>query len=526
MDPDVPDLNLVARALFTMEDDVVLTMLSTLLQTRTDLLSRLAATIPGLSYSPLLADAGEGQLAGPTNKRGRQSQPAFATRHKVAPSENMLDLPQDMPDGFDLGTFTTLFTAFKNQLTGIDFYEEAESLPDQSTKKQKVKHGSGVKGKTDADRMAAKELYQMMRAERLDPGFGASPAQSDDWWCCQVCLVCLKEVSWQSYQENHKTSGQHCQAFKSLGGCQLKAGVTRPPPDLIEPLAPPNFQRFVACAGFASGSILSLGEQDYSFSLAIAKTQAAAGNSVSLVATSYLAEHDPAEVEEHVKDDGLRAHYSRKSLPSMEGMLQRNINEIRRLGGVCIHNVDATDLAKTLMPQIQTTYDVLVFPFPRASLVRGVDPRNPRLIRNFFRSVNETNVLQPGGKIALVLLRSQYPDWDIACAAMDEGYYLKDQATLPPGFYQSREMSGKPWVPKDAEVYVFQQGKAAPKRMPRLSVRQSTTTKSESSAPQQPRATSAPPQACAIGKTLEPQAKFTAKGLGRQGILPAGLVSS
>lgn len=65
-------------------------------------------------------------------------------------------------------------------------------------------------------------------------------------------------------------------------------------------------------------------------------------------------------------------------------------------------------------------------------------------------------VLQPGGTIALVLLRSQYADWDTACVALEAGYRLRTHSALPDGFYQSREMSGKPWVPKDAEIYVFE----------------------------------------------------------------------
>ena len=66
------------------------------------------------------------------------------------------------------------------------------------------------------------------------------------------------------------------------------------------------------------------------------------------------------------------------------------MNKGRFLGGLVLHSVDATDLRGTFLPQCSVAeYDVIVFPFPRASLVRGVDPRNPRLLRNFFRSVND-----------------------------------------------------------------------------------------------------------------------------------------
>jgi len=205
--------------------------------------------------------------------------------------------------------------------------------------------------------------------------------------------------------------------------------------------------------------VLSLGEQDYSFSLAVAKTQSSACQNVSLVATSYLAYHDPDEPEVHVRDDGMRAHYSRRSLPSMDGALQKNIDELCSLGGVALHSVDATDLSGTLLPQCPQTFNMIVFPFPRASLQRGCQPKNPALIRNFFRSVNQSGILMPGGKIGIVLLRSQFAEWDTACLALEAGYQLVDHATLPDGFYQGREMSGKifdSWKKIGAEIYMFQ----------------------------------------------------------------------
>lgn len=48
-----------------------------------------------------------------------------------------------------------------------------------------------------------------------------------------------------------------------------------------------------------------------------------------MVATSYLAEHDPSEVEVHPADDGERATYCRKSLPGMAGALNKNISRLR-----------------------------------------------------------------------------------------------------------------------------------------------------------------------------------------------------
>lgn len=80
---------------------------------------------------------------------------------------------------------------------------------------------------------------------------------------------------------------------------------------------------------------------------------------------------------------------------------------------------------------------------------------NSKLLRYFFRSVNDANLLALDGVVELLLLRSQYADWDTACVALEAGFELQRHAPLAEGFYQSREMSGKTWVPKDAEIYVF-----------------------------------------------------------------------
>lgn len=336
-----------------------------------------------------------------------------------------------------------------------------------ATKKQKTnsgaaapKQGSGIKGRTDEDRAKAKEDYAVWRDERITFGTDTNGANASslDWWYAQVCLVCLAECDLAIYQ-GHRKSHRHLARYKEVGGASLLPGVLRPEPNLVLPLQPPNMDKWLSVSGFTSGgSILALGEQDYSFSLSIAQKQMAATQQVRLVATSYLAAHDPSEPEVHVRDDGLRSTYSRKSLPSMEGALDKNIQEIQYLGGTVLHSVDATDLLGTLYTQKpDALYDIIVFPFPRASLRRGVDPSNPRLIRNFFRSVQQSLVLNPGGVIELVLLRSQYGAWDIACMGLEAGFKLLRHTALPENFYQSREMSGKTWTPKDAEIYVFGQ---------------------------------------------------------------------
>ena len=202
-------------------------------------------------------------------------------------------------------------------------------------------------------------------------------------------------------------------------------------------------------------AVLTLGEMDFSFSLAVARLRPPG---TPLVATSYLAEHDPTELEVHPADDGERAAYRRFSLPGMQGALHRNIDALNKLGSQVLHSVDATNLQGTLRTQgIEGGFHIVVFPFPRYSLSRAPNPCNSRLLRDFFLSVLD-GVLLEGGLIQLVMLSSQYEDWDVNGMANDVGMKLTSRVELPRNFYQPREMSGKPWVPSGAELLTFQAG--------------------------------------------------------------------
>merc|ERR1711869_41141 len=55
----------------------------------------------------------------------------------------------------------------------------------------------------------------------------------------------------------------------------------------------------------------------------------------------------------------------------------------------------------------------------------------------------------------MLMLQGQYPEWDTACMALEHGFELYSRVGLPDGFYQSREMSGKPWKPQGGEMYIF-----------------------------------------------------------------------
>eukprot|EP00434_Breviolum_minutum_P018537 symbB.v1.2.016350.t1/scaffold1222.1/size194531/24 len=245
---------------------------------------------------------------------------------------------------------------------------------------------------------------------------------------------------------------------------RLRPEVERPLP------APPcellGIENFLAHGSWGSQdsegefpAVLTLGEMDFSFSLAVAQLRPAG---TPLVATSFLGEHDPNEPEVHPADDGERAAYRRVSLPGMKGALQKNIDGLNFLGAQVLHSVDATDLEGTLRTQgIDGGFHIVVFPFPRFSLSRAPNPNNSRLLRDFFTSAMNGVVL-PGGLIQLVMLSSQYEDWDVNGMANDVGLKLSSRVQLPPTFYQPREMSGKPWTPPGAELLTFEVGDLDP----------------------------------------------------------------
>ncbi|CAK9031656.1 unnamed protein product [Durusdinium trenchii] len=206
-------------------------------------------------------------------------------------------------------------------------------------------------------------------------------------------------------------------------------------------------------------AILTLGEMDFSFSLAVARLRPIG---TPLIASSYLAEHDPSEVEVHPADDGERAAYRRVSLPGMNGALEKNISELNEWGAQVLHSVDATDLEGTLRTQgVEGGFHIIIFPFPRFSLSRAPNPCNSRLLRDFFKSAQDGMLLE-GGLIQLIMLSSQYEDWDVNGMANDVGFRLTSRVQMPPSFYQPREMSGKAWTPSGAELLTFEAAPLAP----------------------------------------------------------------
>lgn len=185
-----------------------------------------------------------------------------------------------------------------------------------------------------------------------------------------------------------------------------------------------------------------------------------------MVGTSYLGAFDAnaSEPEEHPADDGIRANYFRKTLPSHNGQLQQNLKLLATYGAKTAHNIDATKLYECLhsaKPKVYCgPFDIIVFPFPRASLKRGLDFRNSTLIQGFFNEIriHRESLLYPLSQIQMIVLDNQFKEWDVANIAKENGWTLKwrcciNFSSLPQ--YQPRELSGKAWNPKTARLLVF-----------------------------------------------------------------------
>lgn len=269
-----------------------------------------------------------------------------------------------------------------------------------------------------------------------------------------LCGIICPTSGW----DIHAGGQKHAKNFAAWP-LTLRDGMDRPGTAPAKELLGP--EHYLQAAGWCTPdelglypSVLTLGEMDYSFSLALADLRPP---NAPLVATSYLAEYDPSEPETYPSDDGERMAYTRRSLPGMNGALLRSLTAIQELGAEVRHSVDATALDSTLRSQgIDGLFQFIVFPFPRFSLSRAPDPGNSRLLREFFFSALRDGFLAEGGYVQLVMLGTQFEEWDVNGVASEAGLVLLSRAQVPSRFFQSREMSGKPWTPAGGELLTFQ----------------------------------------------------------------------
>lgn len=343
---------------------------------------------------------------------------------------------------------------------------------------------------TGLERAARISEYSRWRKERMAAGSDpeGKAAASPNWWYAEACLVCLQHCPVEHYPM-HVTSAKHVQMYRSLGGLELRPGCPRPqlcaPPTVALPTPTGGHEAaaFLAAGAFAGRRLLVLGEADFSFSLRVAQFQMEERGAANLVATSFLRAHDPCEPEVSLSQ-GMAVWHHRQSLSAMGGALAESLAALESLGAQVLHGVDATDLEGTLLRRgVEGTFDAVVFPFPQASPCS--DPRNPALVRSFFRNVGavlpRTFPTSPGmriqqlhrgrdyrsdhsacsarqslqGAVQLVLLASQYTAWDVECLAAEASLELTAAVKMPEGFYRSRVLVGRAWAPKEAVLLTF-----------------------------------------------------------------------
>ena len=214
-------------------------------------------------------------------------------------------------------------------------------------------------------------------------------------------------------------------------------------------------EHFLKIGNYIKGSkILILGEQDFSYTLSLCNLLNSGDN---IIGTSYLKAYNPmsTEPEQYPSDDGIRANYFRWTLPSHEGVLEYNLMLLKQYNATIGHGIDGTKLYESLNNNnlYNGRFDIIVFPFPRASLKRGLDFRNSTLIQGFFNSVriNKEHILYPNSQIQLIILENQFNEWDITNIAAENGFILKWRSCVDFNLlkgYQPRELSGKKWNPE------------------------------------------------------------------------------
>lgn len=314
------------------------------------------------------------------------------------------------------------------------------------------------------ERAKVEAVYLSWRTERFDVG-GEGNARSLDWWYGEACLVCLVHCPLKHYHEHSESFG-HLRRYQQLGGLTLRPNLRR-----LGPLGPSNGLPSAPVSKVSDdewtsmcgelGRVLVLGEADFSFSRAMVMWQQRRGK-VSLVATSFLEEHDPAEPEVLLKN-GMPVWHKRVSLSTMDA-LQDNIRHLQEMDVNVVHGVDATNLQRTLLQRgVCGAFDAIVFPFPQASTCSS--PHNAPLVREFFRNavgvqhaVECDTPLAVNGVVVLIILHAQFATWDVALFAQEAGLRLAARFPWNPAFHQSRNLAGQTWSPEGAEVYVFRRG--------------------------------------------------------------------
>lgn len=143
--------------------------------------------------------------------------------------------------------------------------------------------------------------------------------------------------------------------------------------------------------------ILTVGDGDFSFSLSIVEHFHKLGKQMWFTATS----HESYDSVVNTYPNGLH-----------------NIQRLKQLGAIVLHNVDATSLAST--PALNGhVYDVVVWNFPCIRATDGMDGQtseldiNRNLLRDFFGNVHDYVVPQTGEVHVTHKTIEPFSWWDI-----------------------------------------------------------------------------------------------------------------
>jgi 25S rRNA (uracil2634-N3)-methyltransferase len=205
----------------------------------------------------------------------------------------------------------------------------------------------------------------------------------------------------------------------------------------------------------AQHRLLTVGDGDFSFSLSIARGVGAAGAAGGqLTATS------------HESLEQLHVTYGAVGVAD-------KLDELRRLGAVVRHGVDATDLAAS--PTVTGPFDVIAWNFPcvRAPKGDGSDGQaaeidvNKQLLRGFFRSARAYLAPHQGGRMSgppgqlHVAHKTIEPFswWGIEALAAECGFAhvlsVAFDRCLYPGYVNRKVLDRKSFPSSDARVFVF-----------------------------------------------------------------------
>ncbi len=219
-----------------------------------------------------------------------------------------------------------------------------------------------------------------------------------------------------------------------------------------------------AVMGFQPGmSVLTVGDGDFSFSLALAKILFAKRNPPSFC-TSDRSENqstDPPSIliaTSYEKESTLRNVY-----PNFDETLK----ELHRLGARVLYQVDATRLQQTF--QDNSTFHRICWNFPCTAIAKGQDGQNQemeenkQLVRQFVTSAIPL-MAKVGSEIHIChKTKPPFNQWKLQQVAMEgsmklsieyAGHVVLDRALLPP-YIPRKALDRKSFPCHDACFYIF-----------------------------------------------------------------------